>query len=88
MDFSDADWAGCPDTRRSTTGYCIYLDANCVSWASKKQATVSQSSAEAEYRAMASAAAELTWLTYLLHDLGISPSDYPFYFVTTLVPFT
>uniref|UniRef100_A0A2N9EQQ9 Reverse transcriptase Ty1/copia-type domain-containing protein n=1 Tax=Fagus sylvatica TaxID=28930 RepID=A0A2N9EQQ9_FAGSY len=75
--FSYANWAGCPDTRRSTTGYCIYLGANCISWASKKQATVSRSSAEAEYRAMASATAELTWLTYLMRDLGISPSTTP-----------
>uniref|UniRef100_A0A2N9FTN5 Integrase catalytic domain-containing protein n=1 Tax=Fagus sylvatica TaxID=28930 RepID=A0A2N9FTN5_FAGSY len=78
--FSDADWAGCPDTRRSTTGYCIYLGANCISWASKKQVTVSRSSAEAEYRAMASAAAELTWLTYLLRDLGLSSHSSPVLF--------
>ncbi|KAH9803317.1 reverse transcriptase Ty1/copia-type domain-containing protein [Citrus sinensis] len=68
--FSDSDWAGCPITRRSTTGFCIYLGSNCISWSSKKQHTVSRSSAEAEYRSMASAAAELTWLTYLLNDIG------------------
>uniref|UniRef100_A0A2N9G158 Reverse transcriptase Ty1/copia-type domain-containing protein n=1 Tax=Fagus sylvatica TaxID=28930 RepID=A0A2N9G158_FAGSY len=68
---SDADWAGCPDTRRSTTGYCIYLGANCISWASKKQATVSRSNAEAEYRSMSTTTAELIWRLYLLHDIGI-----------------
>ncbi|XP_019265763.1 PREDICTED: uncharacterized protein LOC109243311 [Nicotiana attenuata] len=58
--FSDADWVGCTITRRSTTGYSIYLGANCVSWSSRKQNTVARSSAEAEYRALAATAAELT----------------------------
>ncbi|KAH9801584.1 retrovirus-related pol polyprotein from transposon RE2 [Citrus sinensis] len=68
--------AGCLITRRSTSGFCVYLGANCISWSSKKQATVARSSAEAEYRSMASTAAELTWLTYLLSDIGI-PQDKP-----------
>ncbi|GAB2277530.1 hypothetical protein Dimus_039233 [Dionaea muscipula] len=69
--FSDADWVGCPITRRSTTGYCTFLESNIVSWCAKKQPTVSRSSSEAEYRAMAHAAAELTWLTFLLRALCI-----------------
>ncbi|XP_059295604.1 uncharacterized mitochondrial protein AtMg00810-like [Lycium ferocissimum] len=77
--FSDVDWAGCATTRRSTTGYSIYLGANCVSWSSRKQNTVARSSAEAvarssaeaEYRALAATAAELTWITYILQDIGI-----------------
>uniref|UniRef100_A0A2N9EMH7 Reverse transcriptase Ty1/copia-type domain-containing protein n=1 Tax=Fagus sylvatica TaxID=28930 RepID=A0A2N9EMH7_FAGSY len=52
-------------------GYCIYLGANCISWASKKQATVSRFSVEAEYRSMSTTTAEFTWLLYLLHDIGI-----------------
>lgn len=69
--FSDADWVGCPDTRRSTTGYCIFLSANCVSWSAKKPPIFVRSSAEAEYRSMAVATSELTWITFLLHDIGV-----------------
>ncbi|KAK2972647.1 hypothetical protein RJ640_003025 [Escallonia rubra] len=69
--FCDADWAGCPFSRRSTTGFCTFLGSNCISWSAKKQSTVARSSAEAEYRAMASTTAELTWLSFLLRDIGI-----------------
>ncbi|XP_059277668.1 uncharacterized mitochondrial protein AtMg00810-like [Lycium ferocissimum] len=75
--FCDTDWAGCSDTRRSTTGYCIYLGANCISWSSKKQPTVSISSSEAKYRSMASTMAELVWITFLLRDVGIELHEPP-----------
>uniref|UniRef100_A0A2N9GCL0 Integrase catalytic domain-containing protein n=1 Tax=Fagus sylvatica TaxID=28930 RepID=A0A2N9GCL0_FAGSY len=73
----DADWAGCPDTRRSTSGYSIYLGDNLVSWSAKKQPTVSRSSCESEYRALALTAAEIVWLTHLLRDLKVSHSQSP-----------
>ncbi|GAA0159082.1 transmembrane signal receptor [Lithospermum erythrorhizon] len=75
--YSDSDWAGCPRTRRSTSGYCVLFSGNLVSWSSKKQPTVACSSTEAEYRALASVAAEITWLQMLLKDLHISLSHAP-----------
>jgi hypothetical protein len=67
--YTDADWAGCPDTRRSTSGYAVFLGANLVSWAAKRQTVVSRSSAEAEYRAVANDVAEASWMHQLLHEL-------------------
>ena len=66
--FSDSDWAECKDSKKSTTGFLVYLSSSLVSWQSKKQSTVSRSSSEAEYRALASTTCELQWLTYLLQD--------------------
>ena len=69
--YCDSNWARCPITRMSTTGYCVFLGPSLVSWRSKRQKTVSLSSAKAEYRAMTGACYELTWLRYLLRDLGV-----------------
>ncbi|KAH9687883.1 Integrase catalytic domain-containing protein [Citrus sinensis] len=71
LTYSDADWGSDPDDRRSTSGYCIYLGDNLISWSSKKQTVVSKSSAESEYRAMALASAEITWICSLLKELGV-----------------
>jgi hypothetical protein len=65
--YTNADWAGCPDTQRSTSGYAVFLRDNLVSWSAR-------SSAEAEYRTVANGVAEATWLRQLLHELQAPPS--------------
>lgn len=60
--FADADWAVCKDTRRSVTGFCVYLGSSLISWKSKKQSVVSRSSTETEYQSLALVTCELLWL--------------------------
>ncbi|GKV24576.1 hypothetical protein SLEP1_g34169 [Rubroshorea leprosula] len=69
--FTDANWAGCVDTRRFISGYCLFLGNSLISWSSKKQNTVARSSAEAEYRAIANAVAEVLWVRQLLSELHV-----------------
>ena len=64
--FSDEDSAGCPDDRRS-----VFLKSNLISWCARKQATVSRSSREVEYKALANETAEIMWVQKLLDELGI-----------------
>jgi hypothetical protein len=60
--YSDTGWASCPTTRKSTSGYCVFLSNNILSWSSERQPTLSRSSVEVEYRGVANAVAETYWL--------------------------
>ncbi|GJX20821.1 G2/mitotic-specific cyclin C13-1-like protein [Tanacetum coccineum] len=75
--FTDSDWGGIADGGRSTTAYIIYLGSNIISWRSSRQKSVSRSSTEAEYKALANGAAELSWVQNLLLELGLSVTKPP-----------
>lgn len=72
--YSDADYAGCPETRRSTSGFIFLLNAAPVTWSTQKQGVVAQSTTEAEYIALALATKEALWLRSLLSELGFQQS--------------
>jgi hypothetical protein len=66
---TDVDWVGCLDTRRSTSGYVVFLGDNLVSWSAKRQTIISRFSTKVEYRAITNGVAEAIWLRQLLHEL-------------------
>ena len=82
--FSDADWAGNKDDYTSTMGYIVFLGRNPLTWSSKKQRFVAQSSTEAEYKAVGSTASELLWLRNLLHEMGVAVPKVPIIYCDNL----
>ena len=69
--YCDADWGGCLDTRRSTTGYVFLMGGGAISWSSKRQSSVALSSCEAEYMAASQAGKEVVWLSNFLTELNV-----------------
>eukprot|EP00262_Sarcandra_glabra_P014707 TRINITY_DN4355_c0_g2_i1.p1 TRINITY_DN4355_c0_g2~~TRINITY_DN4355_c0_g2_i1.p1 ORF type:complete len:152 (-),score=3.50 TRINITY_DN4355_c0_g2_i1:174-629(-) len=75
--YSNVDWAGDRTDRRFTTGYCIFLGPNPISWCAKKQRTIAPTFTESEYRPLARTTADITWVQTLLKDLLLRPPHPP-----------
>ncbi|KAK4400667.1 Retrovirus-related Pol polyprotein from transposon RE2 [Sesamum angolense] len=71
--YLNASWAAYLHSHRSINRLCVFLGSSLISWKTKKQATVSRSSSEAEYRSMVSTLCELLWISYLLRELQVVP---------------
>jgi hypothetical protein len=69
--FSNADWAGCTDDRKSACGFAVFIGSNLISWCVKKQKTVSHSSTKVKYKLMADATAEIMWVQSILRELCV-----------------
>jgi hypothetical protein len=77
LGFSDADFVGCRVDRKSTSGTCLFLGSSLVSWFSRKQSSVAQSTTKAEYVASACCCSQLLWVPYTLSDFGEECSHVP-----------
>ena len=77
LGYADADWGGCLDTRRSTSGYVFKVFGGVVAWRSKRQPTTALLTMEAKYMSSSGAAGQVIWLRQLLLDLGLSQVDEP-----------
>jgi hypothetical protein len=81
--FSDVDFAGCRLDRKSTSGTCQFLGSSLVSWSSRKQSSVAQSTTEADYVAAASCCSQLLWITYTMSDFGEEYTHVPLQYDST-----
>ncbi|GMQ11725.1 hypothetical protein CsSME_00054231 [Camellia sinensis var. sinensis] len=75
--YSNSNWARDTVDRKSTSGYCVFLGSNLISWSAKIQITVSRYSTEAEYRSLAHTTTKLAWIGMLLQDLCIASPTVP-----------
>ena len=75
-DYCDSDSASCANDRKSTSGYCMYVEGNLIFWQSKKQSVVERSTAEAEYRAIAVGVVEMLWVRTLQIELRMNEESH------------